>query len=104
MTVTQCLLAERLLSVWDGLNSGIVRLIRRSLITLADGFPAMSRSLDDEKATRIVDSLERPLMLGTKLERVFRLVGVKRAAKLYEAKTGRSCGCDKRKEALNRII
>ena len=46
----------------------------------------------------------RPLLLGTKLERVFRLVGIKRAAKLYEAKTGRSCGCDKRKEALNRII
>lgn len=46
----------------------------------------------------------RPLMLGSKLERVFRLVGIKRAAKLYEAKTGRSCGCDKRKEALNRII
>ncbi len=46
----------------------------------------------------------RPLLLGTKLERVFRLVGIKRAAKLYEAKTGRSCGCDKRKETLNRII
>ena len=46
----------------------------------------------------------RPMMLGDKLERVFRLVGIKRAAKLYEAKTGRSCGCDKRKEALNRII
>ena len=46
----------------------------------------------------------RPVMLGTKLERVFRLVGIKRAAKLYEAKTGRSCGCDKRKEALNRLL
>jgi hypothetical protein len=43
-------------------------------------------------------------MLGDKLERLFRLVGIKRAAKLYEAKTGRSCGCDKRKETLNRII
>lgn len=64
----------------------------------------MFRSLDDGKATQIVDSLERPMMLGTKLERVFRLVGIKRAAKLYEAKTGRSCGCDKRKEALDRMI
>ena len=64
----------------------------------------MSQSLDDEKATQIVDSLERPLMLGTKLERVFSLVGIKRAAKLYEAKTGRSCGCDKRKEALNQLF
>jgi len=64
----------------------------------------MSQSLDDEKATQIVYSLERPMMLGDKLERVFRIVGIKRAAKLYEAKTGRSCGCDKRKEALNRII
>jgi hypothetical protein len=64
----------------------------------------MSRSLDDQIAKRIVESLERPLLLGTKLERVFRVVGIKRAAKLYEAKTGRSCGCDKRKEALNRII
>lgn len=45
----------------------------------------------------------RPLMIGTKLERVFRLVGIKRAAKLYEAKTGRTCGCDKRKQALDRI-
>jgi len=64
----------------------------------------MSRSLDDEQSMRIVESLERPMMLGDKLERVFRLVGIKRAAKLYESKTGRSCGCDKRKEALNRII
>ncbi len=64
----------------------------------------MSRLLNEKKATDIVDSLERPMMLGTKLEIVFRLVGIKRAAKLYEAKTGRSCGCDKRKEALNRII
>lgn len=46
----------------------------------------------------------RPMMLGTKLERVFSLVGIKRAAKLYEAKTGRSCGCDKRKEALNQLF
>lgn len=46
----------------------------------------------------------RPLLLGDKLERLFRLVGIKRAAKLYEKKTGRSCGCDKRKQALNRII
>lgn len=64
----------------------------------------MSQSLDDEQSMRIVESLERPMMLGDKLERVFRLVGIKRAAKLYEAKTGRSCGCDKRKETLNRII
>jgi uncharacterized protein (DUF1778 family) len=64
----------------------------------------MSQSLDDEQSMRIVESLERPMMLGDKLQRVFRLVGIKRAAKLYEAKTGRSCGCDKRKEALNRII
>ena len=46
----------------------------------------------------------RPTMLGDKLERVFRLMGVKRAAKLYEAKTGRSCGCDKRKQALNQMF
>lgn len=64
----------------------------------------MSQSLDDKQSMRIVESLERPMMLGDKLERVFRLVGIKRAAKLYEAKTGRSCGCDKRKETLNRII
>ena len=64
----------------------------------------MSQSLDDEQSMRIVESLERPMMLGDKLERMFRLVGIKRAAKLYEAKTGRSCGCDKRKETLNRII
>jgi len=64
----------------------------------------MSQLLDDATARKIVKNLERPLMLGDKLERVFRLVGIKRAAKLYEAKTGRSCGCDKRKETLNRII
>tara|TARA_R110001592_G_scaffold103048_1_gene290372 strand:- start:6 stop:197 length:192 start_codon:yes stop_codon:yes gene_type:complete len=63
----------------------------------------MRQLLDDEKALDIVKNLDRSLMLGTKLERVFRLVGIKRVAKLYEAKTGRSCGCDKRKEALNRI-
>lgn len=64
----------------------------------------MSQLLDDATAQKIVKDLEPPLMLGDKLERVFRLVGIKRAAKLYEAKTGRSCGCDKRKQALNRII
>ena len=64
----------------------------------------MSQLLDDATAQKSVKDLEPPLMLGDKLERVFRLVGIKRAAKLYEAKTGRSCGCDKRKQALNRII
>lgn len=64
----------------------------------------MLQLLDHEKALRIVESLERPMMLGSKLERVFRLVGIKRAAKLYEAKTGRSCGCDKRKETLNQLF
>lgn len=64
----------------------------------------MSPFLENEKAKSIVRSLERPIMLGDKLERVFRLVGIKQAAKLYEKKTGRSCGCDKRKQALNRII
>ena len=64
----------------------------------------MSQSLDDKQSMRIVESLERPMMLGDKLERVFRLVGIKRAAKLYEAKTGRSCGCDKRKETLNQLF
>jgi len=64
----------------------------------------MSLFLEKAKAESIVESLDRPIMLGDKLERVFRLVGIKRASKLYEAKTGRSCGCDKRKEALNRII
>lgn len=64
----------------------------------------MSPYLEKEKAESIVRSLERPIMLGDKLERVFRLMGIKRAAKLYEKKTGRSCGCDKRKQALNRII
>tara|TARA_R110001592_G_scaffold103047_1_gene290366 strand:- start:6 stop:197 length:192 start_codon:yes stop_codon:yes gene_type:complete len=63
----------------------------------------MFQLLDRDTALAIVKSLESPMLLGTKLERVFRLVGIKRVAKLYEAKTGRSCGCDKRKEALNRI-
>lgn len=60
--------------------------------------------MNDDEARELIKGSRNGFRLGDKLERVFRLVGIKRAAKLYEAKTGRSCGCDKRKQALNRII
>jgi len=60
--------------------------------------------MTDDEARELIKGSRNGFRIGDKLERVFRLVGIKRAAKLYEAKTGRSCGCDKRKQALNRII
>jgi hypothetical protein len=45
-----------------------------------------------------------PMFLGDKLEKVFSLLGIKKISKQYEKVTGRSCGCEKRREALNRII
>tara|TARA_R100000353_G_scaffold85872_1_gene64002 strand:- start:1179 stop:1361 length:183 start_codon:yes stop_codon:yes gene_type:complete len=60
--------------------------------------------MNDLQAQEFIKGVRPGFRLGDKLERVFRLVGIKRAAKLYEKKTGRSCGCDKRKQALNRMI
>lgn len=42
--------------------------------------------------------------LGDVVERAARVTGVKRVVKAVEAATGRKCGCDGRRESLNRRI
>jgi hypothetical protein len=40
---------------------------------------------------------------GDSLEELTRITGIKQLANSYEAVTGKSCGCEKRKQALNKI-
>jgi hypothetical protein len=41
--------------------------------------------------------------LGDAAAEIARITGLDRLAVLYEQTTGKSCGCDQRKEALNQI-
>lgn len=40
-------------------------------------------------------------LLGDKVERVLRKVGVAKVVNIIEKKTGKDCGCKKRKQILN---
>lgn len=40
-------------------------------------------------------------MLGDDIERITKATGIKRAVNYVAKKTGKSCGCSKRKKALN---
>ena len=42
--------------------------------------------------------------LGDTVEKITKTTGVKRLVKLAAEKTGKHCGCNKRKEILNKIF
>ena len=60
--------------------------------------------MNDKQARAFIRQSRPGFKLGDKLEKVFTLLGIKKISKQYEKVTGRSCGCEKRREALNRII
>lgn len=44
------------------------------------------------------------MKLGDLLEKIFILTGIKRLVKYITKITGKSCGCDRRKEKLNQMF
>ena len=42
--------------------------------------------------------------LGDSIEKVMKATGVKKLAEKYTEKTGKDCGCNKRKEKLNQLF
>ena len=42
--------------------------------------------------------------LGDTIEQITTVIGIKRVVDTIAAKTGKDCGCNKRKEALNDIL
>lgn len=50
------------------------------------------------------ERLEKSLGLGDVVEAVTEATGVKAAVESVARRTGRDCGCRKRKDALNRLV
>ena len=42
--------------------------------------------------------------LGDSLEKMAKAVGANKVASAYEQATGKDCGCNKRRDALNRVF
>jgi len=42
--------------------------------------------------------------LGDSVEKVMKATGIKKMAEKYAEKTGKDCGCNKRKESLNKMF
>jgi len=42
--------------------------------------------------------------LGDSIEKLTKATGIKKAVDTYAQKTGKDCGCDSRKDRLNRIF
>jgi len=47
---------------------------------------------------------EKSKGFGDTVAKVTQLTGIKSVAKAISKKTGRDCGCDKRRDSLNRVI
>ena len=52
---------------------------------------------------KIRSSIASGIGFGDSLEELTRITGIKKLADSYETITGNSCGCEERKQALNRI-
>ncbi len=48
-----------------------------------------------------MEKLKKIAMLGDDIERITRSTGIKKAVDYVSKKTGKDCGCSKRKSALN---
>tara|TARA_R100000655_G_scaffold35468_2_gene68999 strand:- start:1205 stop:1411 length:207 start_codon:yes stop_codon:yes gene_type:complete len=63
----------------------------------------MQQLLEENQVDEILKRRTRSLMLGTKLERLFVFLGIKKVVKVYEEKTGKPCGCAGRKNKLDKV-
>jgi hypothetical protein len=53
---------------------------------------------------KVKTNLESGRGLGDAVADLAHLTGLDRVAQLYERVTGKSCGCDERRQALNQIV
>jgi len=47
---------------------------------------------------------KKPKGLGDTIEKITKLIGIKKVVKNISKVTGKDCGCDERKDTLNRLF